>query len=258
LFRGLNTLSGNCLMKKPFIALPAASFQCEIRQGYEVSLWGQLTTYLKAVKKAGGAPIIIPPCGEEEFVRVAHFADGLLLCGGGDVHPKFYGEDPAPWLWLVDEERDWMEIFLARKFLELGKPILGICRGLQVLNVAAGGTLFQDISQQRPGSKLHSFMPPEYPPDYEAHAINVKPGSLLASILACLYLKVNSRHHQAVKEVAPGFRAVAWAEDGIVEAIEKEEPGVFALGVQWHPENFSGPPMENIFEAFIKACGGKE
>lgn len=245
-------------MRKPFIALPAASFQCEIRQGYKVSLWGQLLTYLEAVKKAGGIPLIISPQGEEELSQIAEFADGLLLCGGGDVHPSFYGEDPTPWLWLVDEERDRMEIFLTRRFLELRKPILGICRGLQVLNVGAGGTLFQDISQQRPGSKSHSFMPPEYSPDYEAHVLSLEPGSLLASILACLSLNVNSRHHQAVKEVAPGFRAVAWAEDGLVEAIEKDEPGVFALGVQWHPENFSGPPMENLFKAFIKACGGKK
>ncbi len=243
-------------MSKPIIVLPAASFEAEISPGNRVNLWGQLPSYSGAVRKAGGIPIIIPPAGKEELARIAELADGLLLCGGGDVHPSFYGEEPTEWLVRVDQERDWMEIFLARKFMELGKPILGICRGIQVLNVAFGGTLFQDISRQRPGSIPHSFMPPDYPPDHIAHAVSLEPGSMLASILGCSSLGVNSRHHQAVRDVAPGFRAVAWAEDGVVEAIEREEPGSFALGVQWHPENFSGHPMAKIFEAFVRACGG--
>ncbi|MCS7287194.1 MAG: gamma-glutamyl-gamma-aminobutyrate hydrolase family protein [Anaerolineae bacterium] len=243
-------------MKKPFIALPAAFFEAELLPQYRVSLWGQLPSYLEAVERAGGIPLIVPPMEEEKLVQIIEFADGLLLSGGGDIHPALYGEEPTEWLRDVNPERDKMEIFLVRKFLQIGKPVLGICRGVQVLNVAAGGSLFQDIFHQRAGSIPHSFMPPAYAPDHIAHTVNLKPGSLLASILGCSSLGVNSRHHQAVKEVAPGFQAVAWAEDGIIEAIEKEEAGLFALGIQWHPENFSSPPMARIFEAFIKSCGG--
>lgn len=245
-------------MKKPLIALPAASYEAEFFPGYRVSLWGQLVPYFEAVRRAGGIPLIIPPIEEAELIRIAELADGLLLCGGGDIHPAFYGEEPVDdWLVRVELERDRLEIYLTRKFLELGKPILGICRGLQVLNVAAGGTLFQDISHQRPNSTRHSFMPPHYPPDYVAHSVSISPNSTLASILGCSFLGVNSRHHQAVKEVAPGFRAVAWAEDGLVEAIEREGESPFTLGVQWHPENFPNYPMAKIFEAFIESCGGE-
>ena len=245
-------------MSKPLVAFPAVNFECEILPGYRARLQGQFLAYIDALEKAGGIPLIIPLLGEDGLAQVAGFADGLLLGGGGDVHPYFYGEEPTEWLTWVDLERDRAEIFLARKFLELGKPILGICRGLQVLNVAAGGTLFQDIPHQRPGSGLHSFMPPDFPPDHIAHTVTLKPNSLLASILRCSSLGVNSRHHQAVKEVAPGFEAVAWAEDGLVEAIEKADKSSFVLGVQWHPENFSGPPMAKIFETFVKYCGGRQ
>ena len=243
-------------MKRPLIVLPAASYEAELSPGNRVKMWGQLPSYVEAVKRPGGIPLIVPPMGEEELARLAEATDGLLLCGGGDIDPSFYGEEPTEWLTLVDRERDRAEIFLTRKFMELGKPILGICRGLQVLNVACGGTLFQDISHQRPESIRHSFMRPDYPPDHPAHAVEVEPGSMLASILECSRLTVNSRHHQAVKDVAPGFRAVARAEDGLVEAIEREGAGSFALGVQWHPEDFSTRPMARIFEAFIEACGG--
>jgi len=243
-------------MSKPLVAFPAINLECEVLPGYRARLQGQFLPYLDALKRAGGIPLMIPLLGEEELVQVATFTAGLLLGGGGDVHPSFYGEEPTEWLTWVDSERDRVEIFLARKFLELGKPILGICRGVQVLNVAAGGSLFQDISHQRPGSNPHSFTPPDFPPDHIAHTVTLKQSSLLASILGCLSLGVNSRHHQAVKEVAPGFQAVAWAEDGLIEAIEKEDGVPFVLGVQWHPENFSGPPMAKIFEAFVKSCGG--
>ena len=243
-------------MSKPLVAFPAVNFECEVLSGYRTRLQGQFLSYIGALERAGGIPLIIPLLGEEDLAQVAAFADGLLLGGGGDVHPSFYGEEPTEWLMGADLERDRVEIFLARKFLELGKPILGICRGVQVLNVAAGGTLFQDILRQRPGSNPHSFMPPDFPPDHIAHTVTLKPDSLLASILGCSSLGVNSRHHQAVKDVAPGFEAVAWAEDGLIEAIEKADKNPFALGVQWHPENFSGPPMAKIFEAFVKSCGG--
>jgi putative glutamine amidotransferase len=184
--------------------------------------------------------------------RLGALLDGLLLTGGGDIHPRFFGEEISAGLDWVSEERDEMELALARVFLELDKPILGICRGCQVLNVAAGGSLFQDIESQVGSARNHRLAGTA---DGDGlHEVSLSDGSRLEGMLGCLRLGVNSKHHQAVKMVAPGFEAVAWAEDGIVEAIESRSHR-FALAVQWHPEDLF--PREDalaLFQGFVSSC----
>ncbi|MGC4082979.1 MAG: gamma-glutamyl-gamma-aminobutyrate hydrolase family protein [Vicinamibacterales bacterium] len=183
---------------------------------------------------------------------------GLMLTGGDDVAPSRYGETRHPATTEVGPERDDFEIALVKEARRLGLPILAICRGIQVMNVACGGSLVQDIPTQVDNALEHSLkVPPHKPFDY-AHDVWIDDNSLLAKLMAerlngsdsCA---VNSRHHQAIKDVAPGFKVVATAPDGIIEAIE-DPAAPFCLGVQWHPENFwRTGEFRPIFEGFLEA-----
>jgi putative glutamine amidotransferase len=184
---------------------------------------------------------------------------GLLLTGGEDVAPARYGESPHPSVVDVDEARDEFEIALVNEARRLDLPILAICRGIQVLNVAAGGTLVQDIPSQVPGALEHRLAVPQHEPYALAHEVWLDKDTLLARLMrerlsdadSC---DVNSRHHQAVKQIAAGFETSATAPDGVIEAIE--DPTVrFCLGVQWHPENFwRTGEFRPLFEGFLDAC----
>ena len=195
----------------------------------------QLVSQIAAgVVAAGGVPLWIAT-GLEEALLYAQFSnmDGVIFSGGGDVDPACYGERPTLHLGGVDEQRDRTELLLAGWALAERKPLLGICRGLQLLNVACGGSLYQDVSQHD-GAMQHACSP-DHPHDFLAHEIFVEPESLLAALLGKTTVQVNSLHHQACRTMAPALRAVARAADGIVEAAEiPEHP--FALAVQWHPE----------------------
>lgn len=205
------------------------------------------------VVAAGGEPVMIPPDWDEEATLYAQFAavDGLILSGGGDVDPARYGMTPIPTVGGVDARRDETELRLARWALAEGKPLFGICRGLQLLNVACGGALYRDISEHA-GALQHAYYP-NYPHDYLAHTIAITPGSRLAMLLGETTIAVNSLHHQACRTVAPTLCAVAYAPDGIVEALEVAGHP-FALAVQWHPEAL---PQEKasqaLFGALVKA-----
>lgn len=223
-------------------------------------------SYCRAIFAAGGIPLLLPLIEEEgPLRRLYDLVDGLLLAGGGDVAAEFYGAADSGKLTLIDRPRDRVEIALTRWALAEGLPVLGICRGIQTLNVAAGGTLVQDIPSEVPEALKHRAGPPKYAGDYIAHTVTVASGSLLADVLAVvagpegLSTGVNSRHHQAVRDVAPGFVVTARADDGVIEGIEAE-PGShpFALGVQWHPENMvpQHPPMVRLFSRFVAACQG--
>lgn len=205
---------------------------------------------------AGGCAVVVIPsinCDYTETARrLAVSLDGIVLSGGGDVDPRFYGEEPLARLGSVSRERDEIEIALARAFLELDKPILGICRGCQVLNVAAGGSLVQDIRTQVRGSMQHRLGRSGL--DGDRHDVRIEPETLLHGIFGRRRLEVNSRHHQAVRGVAPGFRATAFAEDGVIEAIE-DPSRKFAVAVQWHPEDlYPGEDSAALFHAFIEKC----
>lgn len=220
---------------------------------------GQLTlpaAYAAVVAEAGGLPVLIPALAEPELTACwLERVDGLLLAGGADVDPNHYGEDPLPRLGRITPERDGAELALVRDALAAGMPILGICRGLQVLCVAAGGTLLQDIPSQVPGALKHRQ---QAPPWYGTHDVAVEAGTLLARLLGEGPLRVNSFHHQAVDLVPPGFQAAAAAPDGVVEAVEKGD-GSFILGVQWHPETMAAyqPRFMALFAGLVEAAAAK-
>lgn len=209
--------------------------------------------YTAAVEMAGGAPVVLPLVDDLRLAEIYLGAlDGLLLAGGGDVDPARFGEDPLPELGRVDPERDALEIALARRALELDLPVLGICRGIQVLNVAVGGTLYQDLEAQVPHSLQHQQTAPRW---YPIHEVRLEPESLLARIYQTESLRVNSFHHQAVRVVGQPFRVAAKSKDAVIEAVESRAHA-FAVGVQWHPECMVEryPVQRLLFTAFVKAA----
>ncbi|MGG1519367.1 gamma-glutamyl-gamma-aminobutyrate hydrolase family protein [Paenibacillus oryzisoli] len=213
--------------------------------------------YSASVRLAGGVPLIVPYVAESELLdTICEIADGLLLSGGEDIDPNLYGEEPLPGLGTLTPERDRVEVLLTERFLAADKPIFAICRGMQLLNAVCGGTLLQDIASQRPNALQHRQLAPR---DHLSHRVAVEAGSLLEQAAGSAQLRVNSFHHQAVKQVAPGFRVNAAAADGIVEGMESITHR-FVLGVQWHPENLTGgdEAASRLFSAFIAACERKE
>ncbi len=212
-------------------------------------------TYVQATKLGGGAPVIIPPHLEETELRaIFEHLDGLILSGGGDILPALFGKEDSGLLWFVDERRDRAELALGRWALAEGVPLLAICRGAQVLNVAAGGTLIQDIPTQVPDALPHSTVAGS-PLSTIAHTVEVAAGSQLAALVGAGELGVNSAHHQAANTVGAGLVITARAPDGIIEGLESPDHP-FCIGVQWHPEVMveSHPVMRRLFEGLVKAA----
>lgn len=206
--------------------------------------------YCKAIIQAGGIPVFIPPLAAEIFPDLLGSLDGILFSGGVDIHPQEYSESPHPLLGDVDLERDTFEMQLFRHvWNETNLPILGVCRGLQVLNVGLGGTLWQDLPSQRPSHVHHSQRDHRYK---AVHPVKVDPESKLADLLSKV-IAVNSLHHQGIKDLAPGLKPVAWSPDGLIEAVEAENHPC-RMAVQWHPENLAGPYPEfiKLFEWFVE------
>ncbi len=238
----------------PLIGIPSRSDQTN-RSG--TPIFAQNRTYVEAVATAGGSPVLIPLNLNEGALRsVYERLDGLLLAGGGDLDPKHYGEAIHEKCGQPDEARDIVELTLARWSLAEGLPVFGICRGIQVMNVAAGGTLHQDIASQVPGSLKHDYWP-GYPRNSLPHQVTVNDDSHLAAILGQCQVAVNSMHHQAVKDLAPRFRVVARATDGLIEAIEDDDHP-FAVAVQWHPEELveDAPPCDDCSRTLSQRRGG--
>jgi putative glutamine amidotransferase len=235
--------------RAPLIAIPTRRTSAEPVAGYQV-----VRDYVEAVTTAGGAPFLVPPQPDRAALRsLFEMADGLLLAGGCDLEPSLYHEPPHPALRPTEPERDDLELTLARWALADRLPLLGICRGMQLLNVAAGGSLCQDLPSQLLGSLPHDATPIERRHE-RAHPVAIAPGSALARRLGAEHLLVNSLHHQAVKEVAGTLRAVAAAPDGVIEALEAAD-GAPACGVQWHPEALSGDDAANrLWRWFVTAA----
>ncbi len=211
------------------------------------------TSYINAIEHADGTPILLPLIQNDSCIAdFLNVIDGLLLSGGVDADPSLYGEEPQPELGRIDVDKDRVEMSLIRRALQIDIPILGICRGIQILNVAAGGTLYQDISMSSNPVLKHRQNAPR---SHATHSIDIQEGSLLLDILGHSAIRVNSFHHQAVKKIAPGFIASAATRDGIIEGIESTQH-TFVVGVQFHPENMwqNNPPVANLFVAFIRAA----
>lgn len=212
--------------------------------------------YSGAVTGSGGAPLLIPVAQNRDSLQsLMQRLDGILLSGGPDVNPRHYGEEPLPGLGEVDEELDRMELAAARLASRMRLPLLAICRGVQVLTVALGGSLFQDISKQV-GTTLNHLQAADK--SIPTHRIRISAGSRLHEIVKARRIWVNGRHHQSVKKPAAGMTAVAQAGDGVIEAVEDPQRP-FVLGVQWHPEGTWATDRysRRIFKAFVAAAAGR-
>ena len=195
-----------------------------------------LEGYFTSILKAGGIPFIIPPVDEtNSLINSLNALDGLLLTGGADINPLFLGEEPIKELHSINPRRDRQELLLAKLAADRQIPILGICRGIQVMNAAFGGSLYQDIHVQMEGERIKHDQ--DLGRGYASHTVRIEKDSLLYKLFETEILPVNSFHHQAVKEVAPGFRVTARSSDGVIEAMESTECKSM-MGVQWHPECF--------------------
>lgn len=215
-------------MRKPLIGLTPAH---DIESGDVKAR----PTYMRALKAAGAIPVVMPlDASEEDLKQLTKDMDGFLFTGGPDVHPFLFGEETQAHCGNVSPARDQMEISLLPMIMELRKPVLGICRGIQVLNIALGGNIWQDIPSQvtREFPLAHS-QPFSY--DMPCHTVALTEGSLLARISESSSIKVNSMHHQAVRDLAPGLIASAYSPDHLIEALEMTDYPFF-IGVQWHPE----------------------
>jgi putative glutamine amidotransferase len=213
------------------------------------------TAYVMAVLNAGGVPLIIPNVVDEELVECyLGSIDGLMLSGGVDVDPKYFGEKHHPQLGTVDASRDSTELALLKRALERDMPIFGICRGIQTLNVALGGTLYQHIPDQAPSSIHHQQSDIEVARNQFSHSIRIEGGSRLKSIVGKDEMLTNSFHHQALKSVAPGLVVTAYAPDGVIEAVEAPDRK-YLVAVQFHPEETAPHDVysHRLFEAFVQA-----
>ncbi len=211
--------------------------------------------YCRSVHKAGGCPLVIPIGEPDEAPDSVANIDALLLSGGKDLDPELYSQNPKPGLGIFDRRRDDWELALLASALKAKKPVLGICRGFQLIDVACGGSLFQDMAL-RPNTDLHRIE--DYPLDRLFHSITIAANSILASALGTNSIRVNSSHHQLVDRLGAGLRATAWASDGVIEAFEPADArgGGFLLGVQFHPEALvqGFAPFIGIFKAFVDAA----
>jgi putative glutamine amidotransferase len=208
-------------------------------------------TYPDALRRAGAVPVVIPPMDHAAIEPLLDGLLGLCLSGGPDLVPAVYGAAPHPALGPTEPELDRFEIALVRAAEARDLPVLAICRGLQVLNVARGGTLVQDLPTERPSAVEHRQAESASTP---THDVTLEPGSLAAACLGLTELRVNSFHHQAVDRLGSGLRAVGWAADGVIEALEATDR-TFTVAVQWHAESMTrSPEQERLLSAFADAA----
>ena len=213
-----------------------------------------MQSYVEAVMQAGGVPVLIPSMIHDDgwdalYARL----DGLLFSGGGDIAIESFSGESHPRIYDVDPGRDSIELKMLRSAAEDGKPFLGICRGCQVMNIALGGTLYTHLTDQFPNALDHAY--PTNLRTVLVHEVKLEEGTQIAEIMGEPILKVNSLHHQGLKEIAPSLRVTGRASDGLVEAVELPDHP-FGVGVQWHPEWLTDQePTQNLFRKFVEAAG---
>ena len=251
----LTTVEGEVTAKRPLIGVPMGRERSQRFFGLPMYIMNQ--TYVRELEKRGALPVLIPLNMSEATLRgTFERLDGLFLPGGEDIDPSNYGEERHEQLGPVDKERDRTEINLTRWAIEWGMPVLGVCRGVQVINVACGGALYQDLHSQNAELDKHDFYPPKYERFRVSHDVRIEPDSRLAQALGHIH-EINSMHHQGIKRLGYGLRVVATAPDGLPEALECPVLP-FVLGVQWHPEELAktDPHSADLFSRFVWAASG--
>jgi putative glutamine amidotransferase len=243
--------------RRPVIGIPCGVYP----DAWYTPTNGNAISYLRAIEAAGGVPALIHLTRNADVLD-AHYrrCDALLLAGGEDVHPSCYGATPHPKLGNPNPFQDEVEIALTRRAAAEGKPILGICRGVQLLNVALGGTLYQDIPSELPGALNHEESTAQRDMAHLAHPLDLDASSWLAGQLDADQLTVNTLHHQALRDIAPGLRVVGRAPDGLVEAVEGDSESLI-VGVQCHPEELwerADPRWARLFTGFVAAARGRD
>jgi putative glutamine amidotransferase len=244
------------MAKRPIIGVPTQTLE-EI-PGELPRCWVMSQQYIRVLVQAGAVPWIIPLLsGDTATLReIYDRLDGVFLPGGVDLHPSSYQEEPSALCGRTDADRDETELTLTRWAMEDKKPLFAVCRGVQVVNVAAGGSVHQDLAAELPGSIKHDYFPKQgrYTRDMLVHEVRIPADTRLGALLGRPVIQVNSMHHQGIKRVAAGLRPNAFAPDGLIEGLESLN-GHFLLGVQWHPEALAerDPVMERLFAAFVEA-----
>lgn len=246
-------MSTNHSEKQPLIGL--TTYRKVAAQANPLPVLALMPSYVEAVSAAGGVPVLIPlGLDEGSLSALLSRLDGLVLTGGGDIAGDQYRSEHPDFIHDVDADRDRVELFLACEAVALQKPLLAICRGHQVLNVALGGTLYEDVMEWMPGAIKHDFFN-TFPRNHQAHTVIIEPGTRLAQALGRRESRVNSLHHQGIRDLAPGLVAAAHAPDGLIESVEAANHP-FAVGVQWHPENLihDDPEMLCLFRGLVDAA----
>lgn len=237
---------------KPEIALVAYHLRPGRVTWWQVGGYGLPENYVDAVRRAGGRASLVLPGDDREPAELLDRFDGLLLVGGGDVEPARYGADAHAELYGLEPDRDELEIALLREADRRGMPTLCICRGMQVLNVAFGGTLIQHLPEE------DRFLPHGVPSGEEGlfHEVKLEPGSRIARAAGAEVVSASSHHHQGVDRVGRGLLATGWSPDGLVEALEREEG--WMVGAQWHPEDSADrdPTQQRLFDELVRRAAG--
>jgi putative glutamine amidotransferase len=236
------------------VSAPRIAVSGVVRSWDSAERTGVNAAYVRSVLAAGGVPLVLSPLlGPSFAARALDGADGLLLTGGEDMDPALYGAQPSPHLNPPSRERDLFELALFAVARQRELPVLGICRGIQLINVGLGGTLYQDLPSERPGPVAHDAGTAR---DARSHGVELKPGSRAAAALGGTSFTVNSFHHQAVDRLADGLIASGWSADGLIEAVESPADAPWLLAVQWHPEEMHADvraPERGLFRSLIQA-----
>ncbi|MEO8622833.1 MAG: gamma-glutamyl-gamma-aminobutyrate hydrolase family protein, partial [bacterium] len=244
----------------PVVGIPTQTLQSLGGVSSEIPpSWVMSQRYILTLTTAGAIPWMIPLVDESTLRGIYDELDAVFLPGGADIDPLTYGADPHPLCDRTDRERDRVEVSLAKWSVQEGKPVLGVCRGMQLINVAAGGTLYQDIAEELPGAIKHDYFPfagAHHTRDFLAHEVSVAEGTRLSQFVGVGSVQVNSMHHQGVKDLGHGLRATAESPDGLIEAIEGDDDN-YLVAVQWHPEALTDndASARDLFADFIDAGG---
>jgi len=253
--QGLGQATDGRRRRRPLIGVPTGREKSQRFYGLPLYIMNQ--TYIRILENLGALPVMIPLQMSEATLRgIFERLDGLFLPGGEDIDPSHYGAERHPLLGGTDKERDRTELLVTQWAIEEGMPLLGVCRGLQVINVACGGTLYQDLHDECPYLHKHDYTPPTYERYRVSHTITIEADSRLAQSLGVVH-EVNSMHHQGINQLGVGLRVVARAEDGLPEAVELPVLP-FTVGVQWHPEELATTDQHStdLFYAFVEAAAG--